>query len=312
MDIFTLTLNPAFDLHCEADDFVPYGETVIRPLRRDAGGKGINVSRTLSVFGVKSTAYVLVGRDNRREYENALYGEEFYLSAYPVDGRIRENVTLHTAGKPETRLRFPGFSVSDAVVGQIFAQIAGSGPHRGDCFVFSGSVPPGVSRTAVTERLCALRERGLRMVLDSVFLDARDIAAVSPFLIKPNEEEACRLFGIRPGDDRELLRAAMRFCREGHVGRILLSRGERGAWLLSSLWAVEATAPHVTVLSAVGAGDSSLAGYLFAMARGKDEKECLRHAVAAGTAACMTEGTLPPAAEDMKRCLAGVTVRDLC
>ena len=68
----------------------------------------------------------------------------------------------------------------------------------------------------------------------------------------------------------------------------------------------------LVILSAVGAGDSSLAGYLSAMAQGKDEKECLRHAVAAGTAACMTEGTLPPAAEDMERCLAGVTVRDLC
>lgn len=308
MEIATLTLNPAFDLHCAADDFAPYGETVIRPLRRDAGGKGINVSRALAVLGKKSTAYAIVGRENSRVYEEALSEDGFYFSPYPVDGRIRENITLHTAGKPETRLRFPGFSVNDSAVGALFARIDGCIPRHESCLVFSGSVPPGVSRDCVVGKLSALRARGVEIVLDSVFLRAEDILAVSPFLIKPNEEEACRLLGTPPGDEKKLVCAALRFCRKG-VGHILLSRGAKGAWLISEHGVMEAAAPRVTAVSSVGAGDSMLAGYLFAMSSGTDERECLRYAVAVGTAACLTEGTLPPDAADVRRCLAQVSVK---
>ena len=53
-------------------------------------------------------------------------------------------------------------------------------------------------------------------------------------------------------------------------------------------------------VSTIGAGDSTLAGILHVTARGLDRETVLRTAVSFGTAACMTEGTLPPKAEDVK------------
>ena len=60
MKIFTLTLNPAFDVHAQAASFAIHRESVASVTSRDAGGKGINISRALSAFGVENEAFVLL------------------------------------------------------------------------------------------------------------------------------------------------------------------------------------------------------------------------------------------------------------
>ena len=54
---------------------------------------------------------------------------------------------------------------------------------------------------------------------------------------------------------------------------------------------IKAIMPPVQVLSAVGAGDSTVAGFILAYSQGKDLLECVRFACAAGTAAVLTPGT---------------------
>ena len=54
MNIITLTLNPAFDMHCRADGFMPYKECLATVISHDAGGKGVNISRALSQNGVEN------------------------------------------------------------------------------------------------------------------------------------------------------------------------------------------------------------------------------------------------------------------
>jgi len=60
----------------------------------------------------------------------------------------------------------------------------------------------------------------------------------------------------------------------------------RGAW--------HATPPPTTVVSTVGAGDSSLFGYLLGDLRGAEPAERLRLAVAYGSAAAGLPGTTIP------------------
>ena len=53
MKIITLTLNPAFDIHCNVPNFAPYHENLADVMSNDAGGKGVNISRALTVNGVE-------------------------------------------------------------------------------------------------------------------------------------------------------------------------------------------------------------------------------------------------------------------
>ena len=63
--------------------------------------------------------------------------------------------------------------------------------------------------------------------------------------------------------------------------------------------------------STIGAGDSSVAGFLAAAGAGADAAECLRRALAFGSAACMTEGTLPPQTADIETVYSKITVQKM-
>ncbi len=74
----------------------------------------------------------------------------------------------------------------------------------------------------------------------------------------------------------------------------MLTLGGAGALLITSEGAWKATPPPTTVSSTVGAGDCSLAGYLIARQQGLSPAECLRSAVAYGSAAAALPGTQIP------------------
>jgi 1-phosphofructokinase len=88
-------------------------------------------------------------------------------------------------------------------------------------------------------------------------------------------------------DAAELLR------KEG-AAAVLASLGPDGALLVDDSGVVHGEAPVVTVVSAVGAGDALLAGFL---AGGGSGREALRTALAWAAAAVQHEGTLFAAAD---------------
>ena len=79
----------------------------------------------------------------------------------------------------------------------------------------------------------------------------------------------------------------------------MISLGSKGALLVSSEGVFSARPPKIEALSTIGAGDSSIAGFLAAKAEGCSAKDCLCRAVAYGTAACLSAGTKPPRREDV-------------
>ena len=93
------------------------------------------------------------------------------------------------------------------------------------------------------------------------------------------------------------------------VTNAMVSMGEQGAVLYSDGLYV-ATAPAIKAVSTIGAGDSSIAGFLYTASRGQGSGECLRSAVAFGSAACLTEGTQPPQTCDIEKLLINIEVTE--
>lgn len=95
------------------------------------------------------------------------------------------------------------------------------------------------------------------------------------------------------GASRELL--------ERGVGTVLVSMGADGALLVSADGAIIAEPPRVRVLSTVGAGDCTLAGFLAARTGGLDDAAALAQAIRWGTAAVALPGTRMPTPDDLDR-----------
>ena len=301
MKIVTLTLNPAFDIHCYTENFQPYHENLAQITANDAGGKGVNISRALTVNGVENTALVVLGEENAESFRKSLTADHIPFREITVTGRIRENITLHTNNAPETRISFAGFTANDLLIDTVEAELNTLLEH-GDILTFTGRNPDGVSLDRVKTMLIKLRDRGVKIVLDSRSFGKQDLIDVRPWLIKPNEEEIGMYTDIHVKDFSDA-KAAAEALRSTGIENVMISLGAQGALLACSAGCYTVQAPKIEALSTIGAGDSSIGGFCAAAMEGLDYPDMLCYAVSFGSAACMTEGTRPPKAEDVQKLL---------
>jgi len=291
MRIYTLTLNPAYDVHAYAEHFAPFHENLAQIRSREAGGKGLNISRALAAANVPNTAVLVLGKENGGDFRQYLADSGLDCLIFDAPGRIRENLTLHCSHAPETRISFSGFQLDPALLTRIRERLAVD-PHT--LITFTGRVPDGIGMDRVKTFLRELQNRGARIVVDSRSFTLEDLYDVKPWLIKPNQEEISAFFRCSVESVREAADKA-RVLSAGGIGNVMISLGSRGALLAADGAVWHALPPEIQAVSTVGAGDSSIAGFIAAAMEGLPPEECLRRAVSFGTAACLTEGSQPPA-----------------
>ncbi len=307
MKIYTITLNPAYDIHAYAEHFSPFHENLANVTSREAGGKGVNLSRALQNGGTENTAIVVLGKDNCTEFKEEL--EKAGLKALFLEkpGRIRENLTLHCADAPETRISFSGFPVDDSLLEEVDQLLE---IDNETVITFTGRVASGMSMEKVKAFLKDLQAKGAKIVLDSKSFTIEDIFEIVPWLIKPNQEEISEYLNCQIDTIQEVIEKARIFTQHGVVN-VMVSLGEQGAMVLNGDDCFIATPPVIDAISTIGAGDSSLAGFIAAAKRGEDAAGCLKNAVTYGTAACLSEGSLPPKAEDIAAIYQHVEVKNI-
>ena len=306
MKIITITLNPAFDIHCYTRNFRPFQENLARITERAAGGKGVNISRALTANGIENTALVVLGDENAEEFRRSLSAYGMNVREIIVGGRIRENMTLHTDDSPETRISFSGFDADDSLLSSVADMLKEA---DGDTVVtFTGRVPEGLSLDAVKNMLIGLRDKGVKIVIDSKSFGIQDLIECRPWLIKPNDEEIVDYCDTTI-DGLETAVAEAEKLRGLGIENVMISLGSKGAVLACDDGRFIVDAPRIDVRSTIGAGDSSIGGFIAALSKGLPFADMLRWAVSFGSAACMTEGTEPPERSDVERLLSEITVR---
>ena len=307
--IKTITLNPAFDLHYSMERFEEKMENYVQSVLCDAGGKGVNMSRALTVGGTENTAYVILGNENGAAFAAQLARDGLRFVPLYIEGRIRENITLHPANDGETRISLDTFSVS---VRELEALEALLNVTEGDLIAFAGRLPRGIDRETAVGFLQRLVKAGARLIVDSNSLATEDLQAVHPWLIKPNEQEIAAFLGRRVDCPVDAVNAAAELVARGVAEEVMISLGGDGAVWSDGKRKLILSVPKLShPVSTIGAGDSTLAGLLAATARGECIEKVLCCAVAYGTAACMIEGTLPPNPEDVARVLKQIKVKEI-
>jgi 1-phosphofructokinase len=168
--------------------------------------------------------------------------------------------------------------------------------------VLAGSLPPGVPANFYAEITRELRARfgaaAPKVAIDSSGAPLAAAVAARPDLLKPNAEELAELTGVSDPDSLEAdprlaARAALTLIEAG-VGAVLATLGSQGAVLVTADGCWLARSPKIVARSTVGAGDSSLAGYLLSDIAGASAPDCLRQAAAHGAAAASLPGSTVP------------------
>ena len=298
-EIRTITLNPCFDLHYTVPDFAFEKENLATEVLIEAGGKGVNTSRALTVCGVNNLAYLVLGDENGDAFlaEMKRYGIPY--RSFTVKGRIRENMTIHPGAGKETRISINSFRVESKTLRELEeAILAENLPNL--LISFSGRIPQGLTKEDVKKMLKKLIDGGAKLVIDSASFTPDDLRELHPWFIKPNEQEIEGFLGRTPKTLHDAADDAKELVGKGVSESVMISLGGDGAAFADKENAYLLHVPKLdNPLSTIGAGDSTIAGLLAGTAKGLSQAETLRLAVAYGTAACMTAGTLPPRPEDV-------------
>lgn len=301
--IVTVTANPSLDRAVTLGGPLQVGEVQIATgVREDAGGKGINVARVVTAADADALAVLpLAGSD---PFATALAATRVPVHVVPIDGHARANLTVLDPDGTTTKINLPGPHLGDGEQAALIAKIVDA-TAGADWLVLAGSLPPGAGPDFYVRIIAAVRgahgTASPRVAVDTSGPALHAVVAgASPDLIKPNEHELAELTGedADPGDIAGIIRLADGLV-PARVGAALVTLGAAGALLVTSDGAWVGTAPRITAVSTVGAGDSSLAGYLLGDVAGLTPEDRLRSAMRYGAAAASLPGTQPPTPADL-------------
>jgi 1-phosphofructokinase len=305
--IATVTLNPALDLTFEVDRLEAGESTRVRSVRRDAGGKGLNVSRAVQEYGGRTVACGLIGGAIGTVVAGFLADEGVASAFTHISGETRQNViVLDRAGRADIRLSAPGPPVLAEEMDRLSKRVC-SLPEQPAVLVLSGSLPPGVPLDAYPALAEEAQHNGIPAVLDADGDTLRAGLRSRPFLIKPNRHEASVVLG-RPLATREDVIAGAAELRNFGVEWVAVTAGGGDVVLAGPGEVIVATPPEVEARSAVGAGDSFLGVLLLRLLEGSQPAEALRWAMAAGATSAAAPGTSIGHAHTAERLLDEVKV----
>lgn len=286
-----------------------------RKLRCDApnpepGGGGINVARVVRVLGGEATALWTRGGTAGTRLQALLDRLDLDHRPLPIAGETREHlIVFERSSGRQFRFGMPGPALDDAEQDACLQAVAALEPTPA-YLVLSGSLPDAVPDDLYA-RFVRAAPTGCRVVLDTSGPALAAGIAAAPDLVKPNRNELAALTGAPVDDVADVRAAAHRLIAAHGVGAVVVSLGAGGALACAADGDWRAVAPPVRVRSAVGAGDSMVAGMVLALQRGEPLAAALRWGVAAGTAAVLTEGTQLCRPDDVARLHAAVDLQPI-
>lgn len=307
--IITLTINPALDVSAAAAEVVPTEKVRCHGSRRDPGGGGINVARVVKRLGGNVTAIYPAGGPAGQVLCNLLARQDIKSQLIDIAGETREDITIldERAGR-QYRFILPGPELSETEWQACLSAVEKAPPGFACA---SGSLPPGVPSDFYARFACTANRAGQKAFLDTSG-DALREALKSPiFLIKPNLKELAALVDEELTDEAAQLKACRAVLARSTLEAVALTLGPQGALLVTRKNAYRARSSSIQSLSTVGAGDSFMGAMIWALAAAMGWAEALRIAVAAGTAAVLTEGTELCHSADVHRLSRQVTVSEL-
>ncbi len=284
--IYTVTFNPSLDYIVRVDDMrlgvinrTSYEQIL-------PGGKGINVSIVLGNLGHASRALGFSAGFTGTALESL-------LAATGVDSdlvRVEEGFTRINAkikSGEETELNGQGPRITEADIQKLYAKLDVLG--EGDVLVISGSVPNTLPGDMYERIMARLDGRGVRIAVDAERDLLTRVLPYKPFLVKPNNIELGDIFGVTLKTRDEVVPYAKKLQERGAANVLVSMAGEGGVLVAADGSVHKSPAAKGTVVNSVGAGDSSVAGFIAGYLETGSYETAFKMGLSAGSASAFSD-----------------------
>ena len=202
--VYTVTFNPALDYIIKIENFEigkinRSNQEIILP-----GGKGINVSIVLNSLGIETTTLGFIagftGNKIKEEIEKYNIKTDF-VKLKNSNSRINVKIAKNS-NTEETAINCTGPIIDKDNVEILFQKLEKI--KNGDILVLSGSVSKGIENNIYEEICEKLKEKEIKIIVDTTKDLLLNTLKYKPFLIKPNKEELEEI-GVIEGEIQRLL-----------------------------------------------------------------------------------------------------------
>ena len=282
--IITVTLNAAIDKSLSVPSFQLGRRHRTVEQRTMAGGKGVNIARTLKTLGQPVIATGFAGGTTGTHIVEKLTEESILNDFVRIRDESRTNTSVLDPTKGEqTEINERGPSVSGREV-ELFRDKLLYLARGAAIVVFAGSLPRDVEPDLYAGVIRDLERMNVTTVLDTDGEPLRQGVRAEPDIVSPNVLEAEELVGHEfSGEDERALvvreiaalgpRETIMTVPDGCFAQLLVDGQPR-----MKRARIEPREP----IARRGSGDAFLAGYLAARYEGRSPDHCLRLGVACG------------------------------
>jgi 1-phosphofructokinase/tagatose 6-phosphate kinase len=282
--IITVTLNAAIDKSLAVPNFRLGRRHRTVDQRTMAGGKGVNIARSLKALGQPVIATGFAGGATGTHIVEQLTEESILNDFVRIREESRTNTSVldPTSGQ-QTEINERGPSVSAHEV-ELFRDKLLYLARGAAIVVFAGSLPRGVEPDLYASMIRDLERVDVVTVVDTDGEPLRQAVRAEPDVVSPNVVEAEELVGHEFASDEERSHAVLEIAALGAREAIItLSDGCLAQVLIDGQRVLKRARiePREPVARS-GSGDAFLAGYVAARYEGRPPDQCLRFGVACG------------------------------
>ncbi|NLB82145.1 MAG: 1-phosphofructokinase family hexose kinase [Clostridiaceae bacterium] len=259
--ILTITLNPSVDKTYIVYKFSPNMLNRAHKVMFNAGSKGINVSRVVSLLGRDTCALGFVGGDTGKVLIRKLSEEGIAFDPISLENfETRLNIKIMDLSLGQvTGLNELGEAISHNDYLLLVEKYRKKLPYA-DIVVISGSLLPGMLLGTYYDLIKIAAEFNKPVFLDCGGAVLKASLKASPFCIKPNIYEFEDMLQKTNLSEDEVIAHSKAIIENYGINRVVVTLGQQGVIGVTKDEAIKVIPPAVKVNSTVGAGDAFLAG----------------------------------------------------
>ncbi len=282
--IITVTLNAAIDKSLSVPNFRLGRRHRTVEQRTMAGGKGVNIARTLKMLGQPVIATGFAGGVTGTHIVEQLTEESILNDFVRIREESRTNTSVldPTTGN-QTEINERGPSVSEHEI-ELFRDKLLYLARGAAIVVFAGSLPRGLDPDIYAVLIRELERTGVTTVIDTDGEPLRQAVRAEPDVVSPNVIEAEELVGHEFASEEERSLGVREIAALGPREAIMtLPDGCFAQVLVDGQPCMRRVSvePRESIAKR-GSGDAFLAGYIAARYEGRTPDQCLRFGVACG------------------------------
>jgi len=272
--IVTVTLNPAIDYHVYVAELKKDKTNVMVKKEICCGGKGINVSKALSLLKENSVATGFLFSNDVFLFEKELNNKYITSDFVIIEGSTRTNIKINQQDGSLIEI-----NDNNQVTEKDFISLMDKLDKylvKDNILVISGSLPKGLDEDSYLKICLKAKEKGCRVILDS---SKKPLSSAYKHcdVIKPNKEEFASLTNLKFDCTKQnIIDKLRKFNNE----MVIVSLGNQGAIYKYKDDIYQVKPLSLKIKSTVGAGDAIVAGLSYGLKNNKEIEDIIRYSSA--------------------------------